>query len=222
MKILLTILTAVLISAQNVRALELGEVNLAGITSIEVPKPEVARAENGISTYRSLNSFETKAGAFNAMMNAEARLLKTDVAIFEKRVVGRAGGKNGFELKYLSAARVFSYSSKASYLLAALALNSAMNSEASMLKGVVPVLETLVLRKADGAYYYKIVFLSGAEVKTFSPERTFVTALGALNELYNTESRLLAGRVGVVEKRVIAAPAGGYSFEITYAAAAYL
>ncbi len=42
------------------------------------------------------------------------------------------------------------------------------------------------------------VFLSGAEVKTFSPERTFATAMGALNELYNTESRLLAGRIGVV------------------------
>jgi len=214
MKILLAMLAVFMVLAQNVRALELNEVTPANLKSVQIPEPGLARAATGLSTYLSFRTFETKTGAVNAMMNAEARLLKSDVAVFEKRVIKSAGGYT-FELKYLSAAPLRDYASKTAYTSAALALNAAMNAEAAMLKAAVPVAETGVLRKADGSYYYTLFFLSASEVKTFTPERAFSSAAGAMNEMYNTESRLLAGKVGVIEKRVTAA-AGAYSFEIFY------
>ena len=122
-----------------------------------------------------------------------------------------------FEIKYLSASPLRRYSSKTGYASAALVLNAAMNAEAAMLKAAVPVAEKAVLKKTDGSYGYALFFLAASEVKTFVPERTFGSAAAAMNGMYNTESRLLAGKVGVLEKLVTAA-GGAYSFEIFYAA----
>lgn len=215
MKHILAVLAAAVVLEQHAAALELGEVSLAAIRTVEIPLARAPRAGAALSVYRSFMAFATKAGAVNAMMNAEGRLLRADVAVFEKRVLPASGGSYSFEITFLSPGSLQEYSSEESFSSAVLALNTAMNSEASMLKASVPVAETGVVSRENGFYGYKMTFLSRSSVKTFSPQRTFSTAAGAVTEMYNSEARLIAGKVGVAEKRITTA-GGQYSFEISY------
>lgn len=211
------IAVALLLTAVSVKAagLELSSVTPAGLKEISVPVPPPAPARADLSVYRSARTFPSRAEAVNAMMNSEAALLKTGVAVFEKRVV-RSGAEHAFILTYFSRAALRRYVSKEAYASRARALNAGMNAEGSMLRSGVPVAETLTLRGLEGSYTYVLLFLSelpGPAV--FIPADAYSSKVGAVNAIYNAESRLLAGGVGVMEKRITYGPAG-YSFELVY------
>ncbi|MDA8132135.1 MAG: hypothetical protein M0011_11590 [Elusimicrobia bacterium] len=211
MKLLLGLIATTALFSQC-RAAELTDLRAQDIrkTGAEMPAPAPAA---GLTTYRSSEIFSSRTAAVNAMMNSEANLLKTGVPVFEKRTL-RSGSGYTFEIAYLSSLRQAEYLSRETFGSAAAALNAAMNAEASLLKAGVPVAEIRVTGAGAGRRY-ELRYLASSEPKVFSPSRTYGSKAAALNGMYNTESRLLTGKVGPLEKRVLKA-GDGYSFEIWF------